>query len=241
MIVPQFGVSNLSILLPCWLTACEGEWGTFEARREVGLCQALAAGISNSLFGFVLWNCSVCIWNMNFSHNIKQLGTRYSRKKKRCERPAQSIYQMHSAEGQSTTAKPTEKDWLHFLYLHLIIFPFVTACFFLLSFTSSFSPSRHAALMNFIASGLNPSLDLPDTWIFSFCVFKIPGMDGNNLGHLAHTQFLLWAAGGATRSALDGKFQFSLLKNRGERVKLPANSFAVDSVRENFTGLKTET
>lgn len=80
MIVPQFGVSNLSILLPCWLTACEGEWGTFEARREVGLCQALAAGISNSLFGFVLWNCSVCIWNMNFSHNIKQLGTRYSQK-----------------------------------------------------------------------------------------------------------------------------------------------------------------
>lgn len=81
MIVPQFGVSNLSILLPCWLTACEGEWGTFEALREAGLCQALTAGISNSLFGFVLWNFPVCIWNTNFSHNIKQLGTCYSSQK----------------------------------------------------------------------------------------------------------------------------------------------------------------
>lgn len=44
---------------------------------------------------------------------------------------AQSVYQIHSAKGQSTTSKSTKKYRLDFLLSHLFISPFVPSYFFL--------------------------------------------------------------------------------------------------------------
>lgn len=82
--------------------------------------------------------------------------------RKRCKCPAQSIYQMHRAKGQSTTAKPTEKRLTSFSVftsgyfsichsllfppLFQVAFPFEARCFnelYGLWFKSSLSCARY--------------------------------------------------------------------------------------------------
>lgn len=83
---------------------------------------------------------------------------------------AQNVYQIHSAKGQSTTSKSTKKYRLDFLFLHLLISPFVPAYFFLFFLYKCFTFPNCYAVLNFLAFGLCPSSDLPAALHCILCV-----------------------------------------------------------------------